>query len=1661
MKIFTNFYFLSLLFLCLAEQLHSTNPSAVPEMDFEPNKMNVENLPWLESFENSGFGPSDWAVSYTSNYKWLFKKSTPSGSTGPQYGDHTSGNGYFAFTEASSSPSGAQTTLMSPVLDISSVAFPKLIFWYNMYGSGIGTLDVEISTDGITWNNVFTLSGNQGTSWTEVILPLSSYVGSTSLQIRFIGTRGSGSRGDIAIDDVTIINAPSCFNPSNLLADNITSTSAELAWIDENSSTPNSWEIEYGTAGFNQGSGTILNGILNNPYLLSNLLPNTDYEFYARANCGNTDGKSEWSEPFTFTTMCNPFSTPYCESFDSNSSGESCWTIIDANNDGDSWCFNSNITNAGNQSIHIYTDYNGGNDNDYLISPPIALTGSESLQFWHKVASSLEPNNFEVLLSTTGNDPSDFTNVLIPNTSYSNTSYQEGLIDLSSYSGNIFIAFHIPNGGNDGYYLYLDDICITSCIAPSIGMSSDISQTTANINWVENNAATSWDIEWGEVGFEQGTGTILTGIDANPHHLTGLINDTEYDYYVRSSCGVNGSSNWSEKSTCKTLCNVFTTPYCEGFDSGNNNESCWTIIDANNDGDSWSFNSSITNTGNESAHIYTNSNGGNDDDYLISPPIALNGDESLQFWYRTASSSEPNNFEVLLSTTGNNPSNFTNVLLSNASYSNTSYQEKLINLSSYSGNVFIAFHIPSGGNDGYYLYLDDICITSCLAPSIGMPSEISQTTAELNWIENNASSSWDIEWGEAGFIQGTGAMLVDMDVDSYHLTGLISDTKYDYYVKSNCDINESSNWSEKSTFKTICEVITTPYCESFDTGSNHESCWTVIDANNDGDTWLLNSSASHSGDEGVKISTDGNGGNDNDYLISPQITLTGSELLQFWYRSSSFNEPNNFEVLLSTTGTNPADFTNILSPNSTCYYTIYQEQVIDLSSYIGDVFIAFHIPSGGNDGGDLYLDDICISSCLSDVSGLNAMNITSNSADLTWNTANDETSWDIELGIAGTALGTGTLINNNTSTIYSATNLMSSVLYQFHIRAKCDNSNNSAWYGPYYFNTDCSSVDPIPLASSTSIGCNESTVISCSSLNNKQVHVYADALGTELLGKAPYTASPTNTTTYYLAETPAFSAETGIYINKFLTDPDVFGVVISGAGLTGSYEVVISNGYADINSPNVVSHVLVNPTPGSHVWVDDNPASSHYWGNNIDWKVGEGDENGGWIMIVDITIPGSPVIMDAVFWSYTEETIQGFNITTPQGIVLTDAGWNGHGVDHNCGNEVVRNTQLDADDISNWICGGGCMSIVPITINVDPCVVASGTINECTTDDGGVMVDGTGETGEWINIEVGGDIIAAIENTENLGFVSTSFYKHSNGNRISDGLQNLLPRNITINVSNQPVNPVRVRLFFLDVEYNDLKEANETTYATSNIDDLLITKYPNENCSADHTFAGLGGMLIPNTSQGVALNGCFLETTVTSFSEFFFHESGSNIPLPVELIKFEVEKIGEQSLLKWETVSEINNEGFYIQRSSNGIDFENINWTKGAGNSSTLQTYEFIDITPFVGLNYYRIAQEDFDGTINYSNIKNILFKPKFNVVLSPNPSRIDQRTNIQIHVDEDQEINISVYNVSGQLIMSAQEYINKGENNIKLSIDDFKAGIYIVLINNNVISKSIKLSVI
>ncbi len=102
--------------------------------------------------------------------------------------------------------------------------------------------------------------------------------------------------------------------------------------------------------------------------------------------------------------------------------------------------------------------------------------------------------------------------------------------------------------------------------------------------------------------------------------------------------------------------------------------------------------------------------------------------------------------------------------------------------------------------------------------------------------------------------------------------------------------------------------------------------------------------------------------------------------------------------------------------------------------------------------------------------------------------------------------------------------------------------------------------------------------------------------------------------------------------------------------------------------------------------------------------------------------------------------------------------------------------------------------------------------------------------------------------------------------------------------------------------------------------------------------------------------------------------------LPIELLSFDGTKKPNCNLLEWVTASEINNDYFILERSEDGVNWTDINITKGAGNSNTKMSYSFTDLTYSQKINYYRLSQVDYDGvseTFNLISIDNSASRKK------------------------------------------------------------------------------------
>ncbi len=107
---------------------------------------------------------------------------------------------------------------------------------------------------------------------------------------------------------------------------------------------------------------------------------------------------------------------------------------------------------------------------------------------------------------------------------------------------------------------------------------------------------------------------------------------------------------------------------------------------------------------------------------------------------------------------------------------------------------------------------------------------------------------------------------------------------------------------------------------------------------------------------------------------------------------------------------------------------------------------------------------------------------------------------------------------------------------------------------------------------------------------------------------------------------------------------------------------------------------------------------------------------------------------------------------------------------------------------------------------------------------------------------------------------------------------------------------------------------------------------------------------------------------VNSFGQFGIGISSSGA-LPVELASFEAHLNKDQVDLKWVTLSESNNSHFTVERSLDGLKFEEVLQVEGNNESSFRIEYFDVDYNPLEGVSYYRLKQTDFDGKYSYSGI--------------------------------------------------------------------------------------------
>jgi hypothetical protein len=188
--------------------------------------------------------------------------------------------------------------------------------------------------------------------------------------------------------------------------------------------------------------------------------------------------------------------------------------------------------------------------------------------------------------------------------------------------------------------------------------------------------------------------------------------------------------------------------------------------------------------------------------------------------------------------------------------------------------------------------------------------------------------------------------------------------------------------------------------------------------------------------------------------------------------------------------------------------------------------------------------------------------------------------------------------------------------------------------------------------------------------------------------------------------------------------------------------------------------------------------------------------------------------------------------------------------------------------------------------------------------------------------------------------------------------------------------------------------------------DLFVAKYTDQGSTGANGWAvGAGGTStdyaysLALTTGGVYVAGS-LRPTATVGPTTFLSPNGNDLnflgqisndtaaPLPVQLVNFTASAAGPAAVrLTWITASEVNSARFEVERSLDGVAFNQLGQVVAAGNSISAHTYDLTDTTlPSSGVLYYRLRQVDLDGTATYSPVRTVAVA-RAGLALFPNPT--------------------------------------------------------------------------
>ena len=902
------------------------------------------------------------------------------------------------------------------------------------------------------------------------------------------------------IDDIVVDYLPSCPHVTNVHTTLNTGDSVMLAW------NPGSEEVEWVVT---LGDTSFV--VLEDSVLLTDLSSSRHYYGTITAVCSSDD--SSVAYPFHFRTACGKLtSLPYVQDFENENTTSSsssnfipCWHHL---NNGTSYpgypylsaTSSYNHTTGGIKGLYWSASTTTGTYGDYyaIVLPEVDTTilpvRTLKLSFWAKSSSTSYQPVFYVGVMSNPDSINSFVYVDTINVG-NNTNWTRYTTVLSNYSDTgTYIAIR-GNRPSSTWYAYMDDIeldLVPAC-PPVEDVTVEAGTTSAIVHWnTINDAVLGAMVEYKPDTATTWSSVTVTG--TNYAVLTGLAGGTTYNVRVYGTCADgNATAATSYFTTTSFACEVYDTTTMVVFSD--------TI-----------GNGTATNTYFPSYSLYNYGL----TQQIFTPTELGHGGTINNIAFHMNAVSQQRTFEIYMGHTANatateflNPSDLTLVYNGGAVplVANQWINFNLTTPFNYNGtdNLVVFFRDMTGsyvsGNSSYgtegasgvsrYIYQDGGAYTvgsttggttstfrcnlvlggisaqciqqsTCAAP-VAYVTGVTSTTASVVWAPGNTDTAWNLYYRLAGAPTFTTAA-TGVTATNYTFTGLLSGMPYEFKVENVCS-GESLFTVVEAT--TECAAITVlPFVEDFNnwgtgtgilpncwyrTGSYSTYSYIIASQNMSGSTggsvYMYQSSSTP---YTAYAST----------LILPALDTSLFQANQTqlvfgtMYASTSYGRPK-FEIGVVS---DPMDFSTFV-PVDTVQHSgginRWEMFEVPLAAYTGNgAYVAMRTVYDSAYTYP-YVDNVTlelIPTCPRPDT-LTASNATTNSVDLGWHERGAATTWIIEYGPVGFALGTGTQVVA-TSNPFTLTGLPAAYQGEFYVKSICGAGDTGDFSRmPYAFNT--------------------------------------------------------------------------------------------------------------------------------------------------------------------------------------------------------------------------------------------------------------------------------------------------------------------------------------------------------------------------------------------------------------------------------------------------------------------------------------------------------------------------------------------------------------------------------------------------------------------------------